>query len=106
MDENPVRVFELHGRGNIDDSIARINDNRTFQLSKRNQTSHSVRPYGLDSSLGFLRDRAVIQSLCKNRLSERLFPLQIAKKNIAIAINQCEGRSGIQVVLCGESAEP
>src|SRR5215831_8211209 len=106
MDENPIRVFECHGSGNIDDGIDRLTADGTFQLSKRNQTSHSVRPYGLDSSLGFLRDHAVIQSLCKNRLSERLSPPRIAKKHIAVAINQCEGRSGIQVVLCGESAEP
>src|SRR5262245_34681396 len=105
MDENLVRLFECRGSGNIDDRIDRLTADGTFQLSKRNQTSHSVRPYGRDSSLGFLRDRAVIQSLCKNRLSERLSP-RVAKKNIAVAINQCEGRSGIQVVLCGESAEP
>src|SRR5215467_3647853 len=106
MDENPVRIFECRGSGNIDDGIDRLTAGGTFQLSKRNQTSLSVRPYGRDSSLGFLRDRAVIQSLCKNRLADRLSPLRIAKKNIAVAINQCEGRSGIQVVLCGEPAEP
>src|SRR5215467_5248283 len=106
MDENLVCVFECHGSGNVDGGIDRLTADGTFQLSKRNQTSHSVRPYGLDSSLGFLRGRAVIQSLRKNGLSDRLSPLRIAKKNIAVAINQCEGCSGIQVVLCGELAEP